>query len=68
MAMYRCSQCEAFIDNDYHPCEEGPDRELWCPACYEEYKADQAEFGRIYEEEQRLTALSLQNDPDGEFK
>jgi len=37
--MYRCNECQNFIDNDYHPCEEDtrPDfvgqHLLLCPAC-----------------------------------
>jgi len=68
MSMFYCHQCDRMLDSDHIHAEEGPDRELWCARCLDEYKADQAELGRIYEEEQRLTAMSLQNDPDGEFK
>lgn len=68
MAMYYCPQCDRFVDDDHHPGEEGPDGNLWCPTCYEQYEADQRELGRQYEAEQVATALSLQNDPDGRWK
>jgi len=40
MAMYYCHQCGNYIDDDWCPCTEGPDGELWCPRCYEEYEED----------------------------
>ena len=68
MSIFCCHQCDQMLDSDHIVAEEGPDRELWCSRCLEEYRADQAEIGRLYEEEQRLTALSLQNDPDRRYK
>lgn len=36
MAMYRCFQCDALVDNDWHPCTE-VNGELHCESCAEEY-------------------------------
>ena len=35
MATYRCEQCDTWLDNDYHPCEQHPkyEDELICPEC-----------------------------------
>jgi len=37
MAMYRCNECDMFVDDDHHPCEQDPrpgqDLELLCPDC-----------------------------------
>ena len=38
MSMYRCSECEDMVDNDYHPCTEDTRRgpmscDLLCPEC-----------------------------------
>lgn len=47
MAMYRCYECESFVDDDYHPCEEHPrvETELACPSCMESM-AERAEEER----------------------
>jgi DNA-directed RNA polymerase subunit RPC12/RpoP len=36
MAVYKCFECDSFVDNDYHPCEEHPSEtnELVCPDCF----------------------------------
>ena len=40
MAMYRCNECDMFVDDDWNPCEEDPrpgqELELLCPDCAEE--------------------------------
>ena len=35
MAMYICSRCGNYIDDDWHPCTEDPKDELglMCPEC-----------------------------------
>jgi len=35
MAMYICSECDSYVDNDYHPCTEDKQVEfgLLCPEC-----------------------------------
>jgi hypothetical protein len=38
--MYRCNECDKFVDDDWHPCTEDPrlgqGLELLCPDCAEE--------------------------------
>ena len=35
MAVYHCYQCDTWLDNDYHPCDQHPkhENELICPEC-----------------------------------
>lgn len=46
MAIYLCYECDNFIDNDWFPCEEHPDKEgeLLCPSCYEEIEEEPSVF------------------------
>lgn len=39
MGMYYCNNCDNYIDNDYHPCEEWIG-DLVCPSCYEDLVAE----------------------------
>ena len=44
MAIYRCPECEQFIDDDWHPgdtTEQYGDTELVCPACVEDLEEDE---------------------------
>lgn len=43
MAIYRCDDCEQFIDDDWEPCVEHPDDtcQLLCPACAEKYEEEE---------------------------
>ena len=38
MAMYRCNECDKFVDDDYHPCEldvrDPSGLGLVCPTCH----------------------------------
>ena len=35
MAIFRCEECDKWLDNDRHPCEQHPiySNELICPEC-----------------------------------
>ena len=35
MAVYRCEECDKWLDDDYFPCQEHPkhENELICPYC-----------------------------------
>jgi|AOAMet_66_BLW_10_1038536.scaffolds.fasta_scaffold16278_2 hypothetical protein len=39
MAVYRCQECDSYVDNDYNPCEVVKG-ELVCPDCYEEMQTE----------------------------
>ena len=35
MAIFRCGECDKWLDDDHHPCEQHPkyEDELICPEC-----------------------------------
>jgi hypothetical protein len=41
MAVYHCAECDALVDDDWHPCTEGPDNTLICPSCCERLEDDE---------------------------
>ena len=61
MAMYYCHGCDKYVDNDWHPMEIS---EL-CPECHIEAQEEGCDIltkAQQYELEQKLTALSLQQE------
>ena len=40
MSVYYCHQCDQYHDADTEGVEEGPDGDLWCPPCFNEYVDD----------------------------
>ena len=43
MAVYRCEECQEWMDNDYCPCAEHPTIKngLVCPDCADELEEDE---------------------------
>ena len=60
VSMYRCSECEDMVDNDYHPCTEDTRRghrstDLLCPECaaeIEERSTPQSRQGGVFTQDQ----------------
>ena len=42
MAVYYCQECDSYVDDDWHPCQEVKG-ELVCPDCYEEMQEEEEE-------------------------
>lgn len=56
MAIYRCDECDQFIDDDYFPCVEHPTMmdAFCCEECAEKVEAEEkAEFARMKREYER---------------
>ena len=64
MAIYRCSECDKMVDNDWEPCEEHPtkDNELVCPACFEDYPEPTIDVrqGGVFSKAQLATIARLE--------
>ena len=52
MSVYRCFDCEQYIDADYDGCNECPhdSREIICDGCLEDYPHPDYEFDFVQEE------------------
>ena len=58
MAMIYCYPCDNFIDTDHNVVVEW-NGDLVCAECHDQLEED---FARRYEAEQKLTALSLEQE------
>ena len=60
MAIYRCSRCDRFVDDDWEPGIEDPENslEMMCESCAEAYLD---EDGNIIDE-QKLYEFDAKND------